>query len=40
MLAEHTRRADATIVLRTAWPGAASLVDLLDLEQVRVELSE
>ena len=40
VLAEHTRRADATIVLRTAWPGAASLVDLLDLEQVRVELSE
>jgi anti-anti-sigma regulatory factor len=37
MLAEHTRRAHATVVLRTAWPGAAPLVELLDLPQVRVE---
>lgn len=40
MLAEHTRRAHARVVLRTAWPGAAPLVDLLDLEEVRVEPPE
>ena len=37
MLADHTRRAHATVVLRTAWPGAAPLVELLDLKEVRVE---
>jgi anti-anti-sigma regulatory factor len=37
MLAEHTRRAHATVVLRTSWPGAAPLVELLDLPEVRVE---
>jgi anti-anti-sigma regulatory factor len=40
MLAEHTQRAHATIVLRTAWPGAAPLVELLGLREVRVERPE
>ena len=40
MLANHTRRAHATVVLRTAWPGAAPLVELLDLIDVRVEPPE
>ncbi|MDQ3765679.1 MAG: MEDS domain-containing protein [Actinomycetota bacterium] len=37
MLADHIRRAHATVVLRTAWPGAAPLVELLDLREVQVE---
>jgi anti-anti-sigma regulatory factor len=40
MLAAHTRRAHATIVLRTHWPGAAPLVDFLGLREVRVERPE
>jgi anti-anti-sigma regulatory factor len=40
MLADHTRRAHTTVVLRTAWPGAAPLVELLDLTEVRVEPPE
>jgi DcmR-like sensory protein/STAS domain-containing protein len=40
MMAEHTRRAHATVVLRTAWGGAAPLVELLDLQEVRVEPPE
>lgn len=40
MLAESTRQVQATVVLRTAWPGAAPLVELLDLQEVRVEPPE
>jgi hypothetical protein len=40
MLADHSRRAHATVVLQTAWPGAAPLVELLDLTEVRVEPPE
>jgi anti-anti-sigma regulatory factor len=36
-LAEHARRAHSTVVLRHAWPGAARLTHLLDLDTVRVE---
>ncbi|WP_308258425.1 MEDS domain-containing protein [Saccharothrix obliqua] len=36
-LTEHAARHDATLVLRTAWPGAARLVDALDLTCVEVE---
>jgi anti-anti-sigma regulatory factor len=37
MLAEHARRNRATVVLRIRWPGAARLVQLLNLDGVRVE---
>jgi ABC-type transporter Mla MlaB component len=40
MLADHTRRADATVVLQTGWPGAAPLVECLDLTEIRVEPPE
>ncbi|HEV7451887.1 MAG TPA: STAS domain-containing protein [Pseudonocardiaceae bacterium] len=40
LLADHARRAHTTVVLRTAWPGAAPLVELLDLTEVRVEPPE
>ncbi|MEV4315602.1 MEDS domain-containing protein [Actinocrispum sp. NPDC049592] len=36
-LAEHAARHNATLVLRTAWPGAARMVRLLDLPHIRVE---
>ncbi|WP_189153239.1 MEDS domain-containing protein [Lentzea pudingi] len=36
-LAGHAADRDALLVLRTSWPGAARLVDLLDLTNVRVE---
>lgn len=37
-LGEHARRHDATVVLRTARSNAARLVELLDLDEVRVEV--
>jgi anti-anti-sigma regulatory factor len=37
MLVEHARRNRATVVLRIHWPGAARLVQLLNLDGVRVE---
>lgn len=37
VLAEHTQRAHATVVLRAPWPGAARLIKFLDLHEVRVE---
>jgi anti-anti-sigma regulatory factor len=36
-LAEYVRRAGERAVLRTAWTGATRLIELLDLEDVRVE---
>ncbi|GHH38946.1 MEDS domain-containing protein [Lentzea cavernae] len=36
-LAGYAADRDAVLVLRTSWPGAARLVDLLDLVDVRVE---
>jgi MEDS: MEthanogen/methylotroph, DcmR Sensory domain/STAS domain len=40
MLADRTRRAHARVVLQTDWPGAAPLVECLDLKEVRVEPPE
>ncbi|MET8838210.1 MEDS domain-containing protein [Micromonospora sp. NPDC004540] len=37
-LADHARRHDATAVLRTSRAAAARLVELLDLDEVRVEV--
>ncbi|WP_189196442.1 MEDS domain-containing protein [Micromonospora fulviviridis] len=37
-LGEHARRHDATVVLRTSRSAAARLVELLDLDEVRVEV--
>ncbi|MBV9649552.1 MAG: MEDS domain-containing protein [Pseudonocardiales bacterium] len=37
MLADRTRRTHATVVLQTDWPGAAPLVECLDIKEVRVE---
>lgn len=37
VLVEHARRANATIVLRTSWPGVDRIVELLDVKGVRVE---
>ncbi|MCE6996284.1 MEDS domain-containing protein [Saccharothrix sp. S26] len=36
-LSEHAAALGATAVLRTSWPGAAKLVDLLDLTNIYVE---
>ncbi len=36
-LARHAADRDASVVLRTSWPGVATLVDLLGLVNVRVE---
>ncbi|MGZ3144636.1 MEDS domain-containing protein [Lentzea chajnantorensis] len=36
-LSHHAADRDASVVLRTSWPGVAVLVDLLDLTNVRVE---
>ncbi|WP_433271324.1 MEDS domain-containing protein [Actinosynnema sp. CS-041913] len=36
-LARHAADRDASVVLRTSWPGVATLVELLDLANVRVE---
>lgn len=36
-LIEHAERHGATLVLRTSWPGAARIVAVLDLPNVRVE---
>lgn len=36
-LADHAERHDTTVVLRTPWPGAARLVELLGTSRVRVE---
>jgi ABC-type transporter Mla MlaB component len=40
MLADRTRRTHATVVLQTDWPGAAPLVECLDIKEVRVEPPE
>ncbi|MCP3802362.1 MEDS domain-containing protein [Allokutzneria sp. A3M-2-11 16] len=37
VLAAHAQRHDATLVLRTRWPGAARVVSVLGLPHVRVE---
>jgi hypothetical protein len=37
MLADRTRRTHATVVLQTDWPGAAPLVECIDLSKMRVE---
>ncbi|MBV9012988.1 MAG: MEDS domain-containing protein [Pseudonocardiales bacterium] len=37
VLAEHARRANATIVLRTTWPGVGRIIGFLAVEGVRVE---
>jgi hypothetical protein len=37
-LAAHVRGRGASLVFRTSWPGAVRLVELLDLESVRVDL--
>ncbi|XVS61601.1 MEDS domain-containing protein [Actinosynnema sp. CA-299493] len=36
-LARHAAGRGASVVLRTSWPGVSTLVDLLDLSNVRVE---
>lgn len=36
-LVRHARDRGASVVLRASWPGVATLVDLLDLADVRVE---
>ncbi|QQQ74034.1 MEDS domain-containing protein [Saccharothrix sp. 6-C] len=36
-LARHAAGRGASVVLRTSWPGVSTLVDLLDLANVRVE---
>jgi len=40
MLADRTGRMHKTVVLQTDWPGAAPLVECLDLKEVRVEPPE
>ena len=37
LLAEQAQQANATLVLRTAWPGLQRLVEVLGMEGVRVE---
>ncbi len=36
-LSRHAADHDASVVLRTSWPGVSTLVDVLDLTNVRVE---
>jgi hypothetical protein len=40
VLAGYARSANATVVLRTTWPGASRMIELLDVKDVRVESPE